>query len=700
MSAVFRVLLLGVAAWLSSPLVETAGARADSAASPWATNDQGQVRLVSAVSGVGNATEVQLGLHFQLKPDWKISWRSPGDAGYPPSAEWRGSSNLAEARLSWPTPHRFQVLGLQTVGYKDEVVLPVVARPAEPGRPLDLRVAVDYLACATICVPQRVDLALTLPAGPAEPTPHAHDINRFLAAVPGDGARHGLTLQGAETAGEGDRAILRVTVTGEERFDQPDLFIESPDGTQFGPPRLSLEGGGRRAVLEAAAVPGTLTGSLIGRPLTVTVVDGNRGLEAAVAPTAGRPSAGAADGLLLMLGFALLGGLILNLMPCVLPVLSLKVLGVVAHGGGERRQVRRGFVASSAGIVASFLALAAMAVAVKAAGAAVGWGIQFQQPLFLVAMVVILTLFAANLWGLFEIPLPYWLAGVGRGHGSPHSLAGHFATGAFATLLATPCTAPFLGTAIGFALARGPVEVFAIFAALGVGMSAPYLLVAVWPQLALRLPRPGRWMMVLRRLMGVALAAAALWLLTVMAAQIGAAAAAVVGAMMAVLAVLLAARHRLAGTARPALAAAVGAVALLAFAVPFQATSTSPRMTSAEDSLWRPFRQDAIADMVAEGRTVFVDVTADWCITCQVNKGAVLNRGAVAERLAGPDMVAMRADWTRPDDGIARYLAQFGRYGIPFNVVYGPGAPDGVPLPELLTADAVLSAFDTAAGRR
>lgn len=690
--------LTRIVAGLFGLAVALAAGPAQAAASPWQENDQGAVRLVSAVAAVGDGAEVQLGLHFRLKPGWKVYWRSPGDAGYPPSVDWQGSTNLRAAELRWPLPHRFEVLGLQTVGYKDEVVLPVTARLAEPGGPLALRGSVDYLVCDAVCIPQQATLALSLPAGPATPSRFAHDINRFAAAVPGDGARHGLSLLSVETAGEGDAAVLRVAVRGAERFEKPDLFVEDPDGRQFGPPRVTLAEGGRRAVLEVSAVPGTVEGSLVGVPLTVTAGEGGRGLEAVVEPVAGALPASGAGTLLAMLGTAIVGGLILNLMPCVLPVLSLKILGLVGHGGGERRRVRLSFVASSAGIVASFLALATAAVAVKAAGAAVGWGIQFQQPLFLVALTVILTLFAANLWGFFEISLPHWMSGLGRGHGAPHSLGGHFVTGAFATLLATPCTAPFLGTAVGFALARGPVEIFAIFTALGIGMALPYLLVAAWPQLALRLPRPGRWMVVVKQVMGVALAATAVWLLAVLASQTGTGTAVLVGGMMAALAALLALRLRVAGTARPALAAAVVAIAGLAFVVPFQATSTS-LPSAAKDALWRPFDRDAIAALVADGRTVFVDVTADWCITCQVNKTAVINRGGVAERLGNSDVVAMRADWTRPDDGIAHYLASYGRYGIPFNVVYGPGAPGGVVLPELLTESAVLKAFEKAAGK-
>jgi suppressor for copper-sensitivity B len=399
---------------------------------------------------------------------------------------------------------------------------------------------------------------------------------------------------------------------------------------------------------------------------------------------------------------ALLGGLILNLMPCVLPVLSIKLLSVVSHGGRGRRSIRVSFLASAAGILFSFLVLAAGALALKAAGLAVGWGIQYQQPAFLSAMALLVTLFACNLLGWFEIPLPAWLGGLagpgGSSGGGGHSLGGHFATGAFATLLATPCSAPFLGTAVGFALARGPLEILLIFGMLGLGLALPYLAVAAFPGLAGRLPRPGPWMVVLRRILGLALAGTAVWLLTVLAAQVGATGALLAGGLLLGVGLLFFLGGRLRG---PVLAASVSALALAAVALPVGIGATArpePAPAAAATGDWRPLDPAEIGRLVAAGKVVFVDVTADWCITCQVNKKLVLERDEVAERLDSKAVVTMRGDWTLPSDEITAYLTGYGRYGIPFNAVFGPGAPDGTLLPELLTVETVLDALDAAAG--
>ncbi|MBT3360955.1 MAG: hypothetical protein HN403_15135 [Rhodospirillales bacterium] len=670
-------------------------AAAQGPASDWAETEQTAVRLISATTAVGEAARIPLGLHFKLQKGWKIYWRSPGDAGFPPRPDWSASTNLAEASLRWPAPERFSVLGMETLGYKDEVVLPINAEVSTPGQALNIRVKVDYLTCDDICIPYTANLALDLPAGPAAPSDFSHLINRFSSAVPGDGAAHGLGIEGLEAS----NARLRVSATSGTPFEAPDVFVEGPVELFFSKPKFSFTDG-RRTVAAEIAVDGIkyVTGGITGAPLTITLVDGQRSAERTFAPEAIAVSTDAAEAglsIAAVLGLALLGGLILNLMPCVLPVLSIKLLGVVGHGGGKSRDVRISFIASAAGIVCSFLVLAGGLIALKAAGGAIGWGIQFQQPWFLIAMGLIVVLFACNLWGFFEFRLPSGLAAMGASGGERDGLVGHFLTGAFATLLATPCSAPFLGTAVGFALSRGPAEILWVFAALGVGLALPYLLVAAFPVLATRLPRPGPWMVRLRQVLGVALALTALWLITVIAGVLGAIPAGGIAFMFFLIACFLAAASHFGAEFKKPVGVAVVALSIMSLAVPLTAGG-GPQTAgdaAALSELWKPFDEAAIPAYVADGKTVFVDVTADWCVTCQVNKAFILGRDSVMARLKASNVIAMQADWTRPNDDIAHYLASFGRYGIPFDAVYGPGAPNGVVLPELLSEDAVMDAF-------
>lgn len=429
----------------------------------------------------------------------------------------------------------------------------------------------------------------------------------------------------------------------------------------------------------------------------LTVVQGDRGMTVPASPHPVAPAGVNWSVFGTMLGLALAGGLILNVMPCVLPVLSLKVMSVAKLGGAERRTVRLSFLASAAGIVTTFLVLAGLAVGLKGLGVAVGWGIQFQQPLFLIGMIVLLSLFAANLFGFFEVRLPGAVSDMGAGHGAPSSLVEHFGAGVFATLLATPCTAPFLGTAIGFALAAGPLEIAVIFAALGVGMAAPYLALAAAPGFARVLPRPGPWMLTVKKVLGIALTGTAAWLVWVLSAQIGDTGALVVAALMVAALAVLGAKALLSRPRGVVASSLVAVLAAAAFAAPYFAPVDTAATDARVTTDWRPFDRAAIPGLVAAGNIVFVDVTADWCVTCLVNKEAVVERGATAEALKRPHVIPMQADWTNPDEGISHYLNSFGRYGIPFNVVYGPGAPEGIVLPELLTQRAVIEALEKAA---
>jgi len=679
MLAYMRIFVLAL---MLIPVLGIMQARA-AGASDWFVTDQGRVRLVAAEPFVGADRDVQLGLEFELAPKWKIYWRSPGDAGYPPRLDWTGSENLASAALDWPAPERFSILGLETMGYQGHVVLPIRARVERPGSPLALHAVLDYLTCAEICVPYQAMLTLDLPAAAARGLGFGALIARFAALVPGDGRREGLAL-GPAVVRTGGHAALYLAVRTDRPLGAPDAFVEGAGEVSFGAAIARVVAPDETELRLPAYGPRAAIDALVGKTLAVTLIDGERAMSGQVVPRRGAAAMDLAQ-LLPMLALALLGGLVLNAMPCVLPVLSLKLIGAIAHSERPARAVRIGFLATACGILLSFAALAAAIIAANAAGMAVGWGTQFQAPGFLAAMAVVLTLFAANLWGLWELILPHRVADL-----ASRAALGNVTTGAFATLLATPCSAPFLGTAVGYALATGPGETIAIFLALGVGFAAPYLAVAAVPRLARMLPRPGRWMATLRRLLGVALAATAAWLVSVLAAESGAMAA---GALAMLLAAMVAAFALVsAGTVRRS---ALAALALAAVATPLVARA--PIGAAVQSGPWRAFDAAALGPLVHDGRVVFVDVTADWCLTCKVNERLVLDDDAIRARLAAPGVVAMRADWTRPDPVIADYLKRFGRYGIPFNAVYGPGAPAGVALPELLTADAVSAALREAA---
>jgi suppressor for copper-sensitivity B len=663
-------------------------------ATPWDSTDVSDIRLISAQDALGNGT-VSLGLQIRLAPTWKTYWRTPGEAGFPPRIYWSGSTNLDSVEMAWPAPTRFLEIGdLVTHGYMNEVVFPLAVRATDPALPLVLHAVVDYPVCQEICYPFQATFTLEIPTGAATPTAHGADIARFLARVPGPPRPGQPSIVSIEAAGSGPDQILRIRAQAPGGFSDPDIFVEGPPAFYFGAPKFEIGGGGNEAVIRMAAPAPRGGAALAGETITVTLIDGDTMIEQSLTAVTGVAEAPPFSDLLMIVALAFLGGLILNLMPCVLPVLSLKVVGVIGLSGASRTMVTGRFLATAAGILTSFMLLAAGVAGLKAAGVAVGWGLQFQEPLFLVALIIVITLFASNLWDLFHIPLPSWLGdlgGVERG-GDGRGMAGNFASGAFATLLATPCSAPFLGTAIGFALARGTPEIFIVFAALGTGLAAPYLAIAAAPGLATRLPHPGRWMVSLKRFLSLLLVATAVWLMTVLAAQSGIIAAGAVGALMIASVMVMAWTGQ---TRRLPAAAMLAVIFALAFFAPGELRRNDVA-ASQINSVWQPFDRAAIDQLVASGKTVFVDVNADWCVTCKFNEATVLDRGAVAAQLASSGVVAMRADWTNPDPAIAAYLEEFGRFGIPFNAVYGPALPRGIALPELLSQDVVMAAFGRA----
>lgn len=667
-------------------LLPVAAARA--AATDWIGDGNAAVRLLTATEAIGGIDRVTLALEFRFAPGWHGYWRTPGEAGLPPTLDWTGSQNLISADLRYPAPKRAVLLGIETFAYEQALVLPIEAKLLDAGQALPLKLGVDYLACAEICVPYRADLALTLPPGAGSPAPEAARIAEGLALLPGSAEAAGVTVEDAAISGDRLRLTLvfAAPLTAAERAGL-DLFLEGP--ASLTAPRPEMSGSASRLSLEMP-LKGASAEEILKAGLTGTLVAGERRAEFPITPVLAAAPAG---NWAVMLGLALLGGLILNLMPCVLPVLSLKLLGLVGSSGRARAAVRGDLLAAAAGILVSFLVLAGAASALKLAGGAVGWGIQFQQPWFLAGMIGVLALFAGSLLGGREIALPVavssWAGGIGRG-----SRGESFLSGMVATLLATPCSAPFVGTAVGFALAQGPGAIFAIFGALALGFAAPFLLLAIFPGWVRFLPKPGAWMLWVKRGFGLALLATGGWLLTVLAALVDPAALAAVGLLALI---LIAAMIRLRrGLAVAVFAGLAGIAALPSLAARW---APPPAPVQTRDALWQPWSPDRLADARTGGKIVFLDVTADWCLTCKANKLAVLDRDAIRTALAAPGTLALRADWTRPNPEIAAFLNRHGRYGIPFNIVYGPDAPEGILLPELLTLEAVEAALKRAGAK-
>ncbi|BAE74044.1 Thiol:disulfide interchange protein DsbD precursor [Sodalis glossinidius str. 'morsitans'] len=647
---------------------------AQAADSGWLRNEQNshaEVRLRSAVQG----QDQQLLLDIRLQPGWKTYWRTPGEGGVAPDIRWQTTG--AEAQWYWPTPARFDVSGLTTQGYKGDITLPIEIRKLAGST---LAGTLTLSTCSDVCI--LTDFPFSLDLSKPTDDSFARDYARAMGQIPPTG---GLTdkLDASFINGE-----LQIRAQRQQGWHQPELFFDYPQGSMLAAPQISVKGDTFEARVPVTDEWGETAPDLRGKTLSMVIADGGMAQQSSVVLSS-QPlldGKGVNTTFWSVLLLALLGGLILNLMPCVLPVLAIKLSSLVQQQGQTRHQTRQQFLASSAGILFSFLLLALLMTGLRLSGQALGWGIQFQSGGFLLLMALVMFLFSASLFDLLHFRLPSGLntrlATVG-GNG----LTGHFGQGAFATLLATPCSAPFLGTAAAYALTAPLPQLWLLFAALGIGMSLPWLLVAALPGLARCLPHPGRWMMHLRTVLALLMLMATMWLVTLLIPHWGATFAGVLAALLVlVLAVWLISRRALQQ-------AGITLITLTLAGALFLITRIEPE----EETLhWQPLTEAAINQALQQNRRVFVDVTADWCITCKVNKSRVLSQPDVRKALQADDVVLLQGDWTRPDPAISEFLRRRDSVAIPFNQIYGPAMPQSRILSPLLSRDAVISTLSEA----
>ncbi|QKJ86106.1 Protein-disulfide reductase [Paramixta manurensis] len=669
----FRGFVLLLLCWL--PVVQAAD-------SGWLQNPQNnhaQVRLRADTSPAGNT---RLLLDVKLEKGWKTYWRSPGEGGIAPEIHWQ--SPAPNARWFWPTPARFDVGGITTQGYHDRVSLPITLADTAQRR---VAGTLTLSTCSNVCI--LTDFPFSLDLTQPVDAQFNHDYAQAMGQVP---ISSGLTDSLRVGYQQGQLQIVAERAQG---WQQPEMFFDTLEGASVGKPVLKRVGNRLEARVPVTDEWGEGAPDLGGKSLSLVIA--NSGLAQQSSAIIGAPLLTDAAPLPLWQAvlMALVGGFILNLMPCVLPVLGMKLSSILHVTQRDRRSVRGQFLASSAGIVVSFMALALLMTLLRLGNHALGWGIQYQNPWFIGFMVVVTLLFSANLFGLFYLRLPSSLntrlaTHSGQGYG------GHFWQGAFATLLATPCSAPFLGTAVAFALGASLPLLWAIFIALGIGMSLPWWLIAAWPGLALRLPRPGRWMNVLRILLGLMMLASCLWLLSLLLPTLGKTI--VMGLAAVLLIALLLAAWRQFG-ARTAAISGFAIVALYG-ALLFAGSTHFGGQPMTDKVNWQPLSEQAINEALAQHKRVFVDVTADWCVTCKANKYRVLLREDVQQALMADDVVALRGDWSRPSASITHFLQRRGSVAVPFNQIYGPGNPQGTVLSPLLDRQTLLDTLSNAKGKK
>ncbi|WP_434566738.1 protein-disulfide reductase DsbD family protein [Vibrio chagasii] len=632
-------------------------------------------------------------LEVRLAGDWKTYWRSPGEGGVAPSMTFDKSENLNDISWHWPHPKRFEILGVETLGYVGSVVFPMTLHVNDINKPVVFNADLTMSSCTTVCVLTDYQLGMTFTPSNLmlnEEAMHVHA--QGLSQVP----KPSPLITDLSAVWDQGQSKLQVTVNKSVGWTTPDVLIdgttEALEDASFTRPVLEVEGNQLVATFEVTSWMGTP--EIGGEEIIVTLHDDNFVAEETTVTTSDFVGGSSGDfSIAQMFLFALFGGLILNIMPCVLPVLGMKLSSAVSAHGLEKKQIRFQFLASAGGILFSFWLIAGLLTVLKLSGSAIGWGIQFQSAWFIGLMILITALFGANMLSLFEIKLSSnantWLAQKGD-----NSYAGHFTQGMFATLLATPCSAPFLGTAVAFALATNITTMFAIFTALALGMALPWILVAMFPSIALALPKPGAWMNKVKYVFGAMMIVTSVWLLSLLTNHFSVEVVYGIGVLSytALVARIMQVHGHKA-------AAFTGASIVLLMSAVFYLGSSTSNGPLPEEPDWVAFSTEAIQEHVDNGKVVFVNVTADWCITCKANKIGVMLQDPVYSELTSGDVVPMEADWTVPSDDVTSYLQSNGQFGVPFNKVYGPNAPEGIVLPIILLGDVVLEAIEKAGGK-
>lgn len=663
---------------------------------PWSGAAQGKpegnelvkASLISDASSITPGQKFRVGILYRIEPGWHIYWKHSGDSGIPTKIEWRLPEGFKAEDLQWPIPVRQKEPGdLEVFVYENEVLLfaTVVAPENLPAGPVEVGAKSDWLVCQSSCVPGSAQLSLQLKTGASAGSDARQIFDKYSALLP----KSLPTDWKATFARTGKN--LQLQVRGVPSNTPIDFFPIPPEEAVLG----HVFSSGDQVTIPIDSEPQPIS------KLAGVLVVGSGEARAGYLIDASSASVGSIEapavsvslaGLLQILGLAILGGLILNVMPCVLPVISLKIFGFVSEAGERPDKAFRLSMAFSLGILSCFAVLAVVAILLRAAGAQVGWGFQFQDYRFVVAIACIVFAFALNLFGVYEFSVSAKsTGGLARLAGGTGYNAAFF-QGVFATILATPCTAPFLGTASAFAFAQPAWVTFLVFMFVGLGMASPYLILAINPKWLHYLPKPGRWMVRVKQFMGFLLIATLLWLAWVLGQMKGANAIISLGAVLLVIAIIAWIKGSFWTPVSPIRTRVSAAISVLV--VVLLAAGAYGFLTKPSQLTWAKFSKSSLDQAVASGRPVFVDFTADWCITCKTNERFAIDTPQVRDAFSKNKVVLLKADWTNGDPEITEILRQHGRAGVPMYLVYPGGSQEPILLSEVISSQTILDALN------
>ena len=682
MDKVIKVInLLKIAIIFALGLFSTAGY---SLSSDWAISEKSKVRLISPMTASNNNNQLILALEYELEEEWKTYWKSPGGGGFPQKIIWNNSSNVKDIKILWPEPIEFEILGLKSIGYKDKVIFPLIVDIEDNQKQTNLNLNINYLVCRDICIPGNADIFLDLPSGDGEYTDYFFEIEKVLSTTLNNNINFTPISNFSFNAIQNNNdVIFDIEITTSSFFDDPKIFIHTPFGLPVVEPINNYS-------LDFQKLKTSFNFRLDQFnekkfPIEIFFYDNNHSfkVEKNVEIENVDKNISTNNSLLYLLLISLLGGFILNLMPCVFPVLSLKLLSVI---NTEDKKIKSSFFITVLGIITSFLILGSFFAILKQINISISWGMQFQEPYFLMFILTIISMFFLNTLGLFQINLPSFLSSSKILNSGNNFYTKNFFNGFFATLLATPCSAPYLGTAVTAAFTQSTTYLFLIFFFMGIGMSLPYLIIAFFPGLISFLPRSGKWMIYFKYFLSILLFITIVWLLSILNNYFNY----FFIVTFTVLLILISAILKFRIYQTPLIISLI----IIFFLTPYLNSFQKINEENYKSNNWLDFNSKSIPEIIANNEIIFLDITADWCITCKFNKINVLNSKTVSDFFDSQEVTLIKADWTQPNEKINKFLKKYNKFGIPFNAFYSSKFPEGIVMNEILTEKQIFETYN------
>lgn len=649
--------------------------------SEWAVGETSKLRLISPYSQ-NSSKNITIGLEYQMQPGWKTYWKSPGDGGFAQNISWENSSNISDVKILWPTPIKFEILGLTSLGYQDNVTFPLEIEIENEFQDINLDLHVNYLICKEICIPGDARIFLDIPAGEKKINDNYFDVEQALSKLPEkDFSRTYLKNINANVLEGENLSTIRLQIESEKIFFNPEIFLHTPFGLPVVQHTISYSANNKLITAEFDFNKKLISEDSF--PLEVVLKDVNHNFEHLLSAQITKDiSNSKMNTFIFYILISLLAGLILNVMPCVFPILSIKLMSVFTVDQGTARV---SFLTVALGIVSSFFLLGICFLVLQYFNFSIAWGMQFQKPYFLIFITLIIFLFMMNMFGQFQINLPQNFSNIAFAGLGNKSFFKDFFNGFFATLMATPCSAPFVGTAITAAFTQNYITGMSIFLFMGIGMASPYLLIALFPKLVNFLPKPGIWMIYVKYFLGLLLLATVVWLSNILLNFFN------IYFLVISLFVLLVITYR---RKFPLFKNTITIASIIFIFFSTSLQIFQQHSSSAEEKDWVSFFTVDIDQLVAQDKIIFLDITADWCATCQFNKINVLNSDNIIKQFKENNVTLIRADWTKPNERVNLFLEKYDRFGIPFNAFFSKKFPDGILLSELLSEKEIVNAIN------